>query len=272
MLTALDLEIGWGAMAPPAHWPLRPRGSHWSTTGLVGSWSMQEGQGPYAYDLSGEGNHGLLTNGPTWVAGPQADWALELDNTDDVVVLTDTETGVLDFTGGPFSFVMRAKVNSTTSQCLIAKRAGSGDIQYFFRINGGPLSLLRTGGNVAANTTPSTGAWHQFVVVVEADGTGTFYLDGRSDGTFASESITHKAFDVGLGNRVDLGGNWELDGQMDYCAIYNRAVPAQHIAWLHKYPSTPYLPPMGPWVLASVAPPATSIPALQRYYRNLRTG
>jgi len=36
------------------------------STGLVGWWKFDEGTGVTAYDASGEGNHGTLTNGPTW--------------------------------------------------------------------------------------------------------------------------------------------------------------------------------------------------------------
>ncbi len=38
-------------------------------TGLVGNWTFDEGSGTTAYDRSGNGNNGTLTNGPTWTTG-----------------------------------------------------------------------------------------------------------------------------------------------------------------------------------------------------------
>ena len=40
-----------------------------STSGLVGYWAFDEGQGITANDSSGNGNTGTLTNGPTWGRG-----------------------------------------------------------------------------------------------------------------------------------------------------------------------------------------------------------
>jgi hypothetical protein len=36
---------------------------------LVGWWKFDETEGNIAYDSSGNGNDGNLTNGPTWVEG-----------------------------------------------------------------------------------------------------------------------------------------------------------------------------------------------------------
>jgi hypothetical protein len=46
------------------------------TRGIVGAWPFYEGSGPTAFDLSGNGNKGTLTGGPTWVGG-NAGWALK---------------------------------------------------------------------------------------------------------------------------------------------------------------------------------------------------
>ena len=39
------------------------------TEGLVGWWKFDETEGNIAYDSSGNGNDGNLTNGPTWTEG-----------------------------------------------------------------------------------------------------------------------------------------------------------------------------------------------------------
>lgn len=55
--------------------------------GLVGYWSFDEGQGTTAYDASGFGNNGTLTNGPTWVDG-KVGKALSFDGVDDYVSIS----------------------------------------------------------------------------------------------------------------------------------------------------------------------------------------
>ena len=44
------------------------------TDNLVGYWRFAENNGTTAYDISGEGNHGTLTNGPTYVSPGADQW------------------------------------------------------------------------------------------------------------------------------------------------------------------------------------------------------
>ena len=44
--------------------------------GLVGWWKFDEDNGTVAYDSSGNGNDGNLTNGPTWTEENR--WSIEL--------------------------------------------------------------------------------------------------------------------------------------------------------------------------------------------------
>ena len=57
--------------------------------GLVGWWKFDETSGTVAYDSSGNGNHGNLTNGPTWVSG-KIGGALSFDGVDDSVLIPAT--------------------------------------------------------------------------------------------------------------------------------------------------------------------------------------
>ena len=52
--------------------------------GLVGWWKFDEGSGTVAYDSSGNGNNGNLTNGPTWTTG-KVGGALSFDGENDYV-------------------------------------------------------------------------------------------------------------------------------------------------------------------------------------------
>ncbi|MDC1006276.1 kelch repeat-containing protein, partial [Opitutales bacterium] len=61
----------------------------WSTDGLVGWWKFDEGSGTVAYDSSGNGNDGNLTNGPTWATG-KIGGALSFDGVNDYVLIPAT--------------------------------------------------------------------------------------------------------------------------------------------------------------------------------------
>ena len=67
--------------------------------GLTGYWSFEEGTGDTTADVSGNGNDGTLTNGPTWGDGPAGlSGALDFDGNDDYVEcqsLASTTTGQL---------------------------------------------------------------------------------------------------------------------------------------------------------------------------------
>src|SRR3989344_5710581 len=61
--------------------------------GLVGYWSLNEGQGGLATDSSGNGNTGALTNGPVWANGKLGK-ALSFDGSDDVVKTNSDSLGI----------------------------------------------------------------------------------------------------------------------------------------------------------------------------------
>ena len=66
--------------------------------GLVGWWKFDETNGTVAYDSSGNGNDGNLTNGPTWANG-KIGGALSFDGVDDRVSVPNTAlSGLNDLT------------------------------------------------------------------------------------------------------------------------------------------------------------------------------
>jgi len=78
--------------------------------GLVGLWPLAAGGGVDAYDLSGYGNHGTLTNmdpATDWVPSPYG-WALDLKNTA-VQYLTIPAPQLT----GSFTFLWLANLNPT---------------------------------------------------------------------------------------------------------------------------------------------------------------
>ena len=54
----------------------------------MGHWRFDEGSGTTAYDSSGYGNHGSLTNAPTWTTLSSGYKALNFDGSDDYMRTT----------------------------------------------------------------------------------------------------------------------------------------------------------------------------------------
>ena len=65
--------------------------------GLVGYWTFDEGQGTTAFDSSGNGLHGTLRGGPTWVTAGQVGGALDFNGTTAYVEVPDNP--LLSITG-----------------------------------------------------------------------------------------------------------------------------------------------------------------------------
>jgi hypothetical protein len=72
--------------------------------GLVGWWKFDEGSGTVAYDSSGNGNDGSLTNGPTWTAG-KIGGALSFDGLNDFVYVPS----IRSVNGGGVTFAVWIK-------------------------------------------------------------------------------------------------------------------------------------------------------------------
>ena len=72
------------AMAPK----VTKNNATWSAN-LTGLWQLGEGAGGTTYDLSGNGNHGTLTNGASWTTGGRVGAALDFDGVNDYVAIPD---------------------------------------------------------------------------------------------------------------------------------------------------------------------------------------
>ena len=117
---ALNGYFGGGATIP----------SDTMTRGLAGYWNFDEGQGNTAYDKSGQGNNGTLTNFSSsevpWINGNtgQGD-AISFDGTNDRVALNPITTNL----SNSFSFSFRSQNNIN----LIIVRLHINDLNYFSR-------------------------------------------------------------------------------------------------------------------------------------------
>lgn len=218
--------------------------THPLAQGLAGLWLMNEGGGLTAYDYSGNDNHGTLTNGPTWVAGPDgAALNFALDNQ-----VVDCGNPAINYAAG-FSLVARARSTGAASiQQIMARDDSIGDARRHFQFRfdaDGKVRFVRfsTEGTIRANFTTNSAyadnAFHSTVATFSNSVGSVIYVDGRLDGTDLDKTDNEQDANVLLG----LGARWkdswateELKGDISSAAIYTRALSADEVAWLAAEP------------------------------------
>ncbi|MGB4833411.1 MAG: LamG domain-containing protein, partial [Candidatus Moraniibacteriota bacterium] len=229
-------------------------------TSLKGYWSFNgsDTTGTTAYDRSGAGNNGTLTNGPTITEGKLGQ-ALSLDGSNDYVSVTDPGTSsALDFANGnsitlstwvkpdAFDGTWGSIVGKETSNSIYSPNyailhsnscSGSSPCPLMFYYDSGSCNetaqqMFVTSGNVL---TP--GVW-QFITVIYTFGTGStvkVYVDGNEkSGSWTSGNGNvapcqgNEPFRIG----IDYDGDM-FDGQIDETRIYNRALSANEVKSLY---------------------------------------
>lgn len=223
--------------------------------GLVGYWSFNGADisGTTAYDRSGGGNNGTLTNGPTAIPGTVGQ-ALNFDGGNDYVDIGDPADGSLDFgSDQSFSISLWFKTNDTASGqswpgfiskddsdvaprtgygCNLDTSAGTLNNFYCETFVGGTADRFESG---AAN---NDNLWHHGVFVRNAaTGNGQLYLDNavKEDAALASTgSVANDVgLTIGLRNANNTDANLFLQGQIDEVRIYNRALSAGEVAYIY---------------------------------------
>jgi hypothetical protein len=208
------------------------------TNGLVGLWSFNgdDISGTTAYDRSGNGNNGTLTNGPAKVVG-KIGQALDLDGTDDYVTVTDNSA--LDV-GASADVSLSGWFNResfTTDDTIIAKRNGiaAGDTGYILYIDDATDQLIFEVSDgtdeysLTSVATFVTAGWNHFVVVWDQDSASgsELYINGVANtatdaGTIGNIDDLSNAVAFRTGAESDAGN--PFDGKLDEIREYNRTL------------------------------------------------
>ena len=174
------------------------------------------------YDLSGNGNNGTLTNGPTFSNNNGG--TIVFDGTDDYIRL-GTDISLT----GEFTMTCFFKKDTNSQRSFLGRESGAGsgtkiiflsDNNIFFRMT---ESGTQTNFSIGYETSMN-GNWH-FVSAVrtstnlcKASLDGNSFIDGGvRDGTFTFNSVGKNA----------SGQYW--DGEMSEIKIYNRALSADEV-------------------------------------------
>jgi hypothetical protein len=216
----------------------------WSTDGLVGWWPF-EGN---ASDISGNENHALLVNGPTFTDGKIGS-ALQMDGSDDRMNIPNTVlNNVPEFS---ISMWFRKSTNSTDTHFHIFISVANsehtnrfilehkGDFGWFQLIDS-PSGQRVFEKNIYPDSQYWNEQWRKITLVRDSGGTSMFVsgkLQIREDYQTSAFQVPQNGLWVGP-DQDAIGGGWQstqhLKGDIDDLRIYDRALSAEEVQALYN--------------------------------------
>lgn len=191
---------------------------------LLGHWTFDAGDisGATAFDRSGQVKDGIITNGPTQVAGVIGG-ALNLDGVDDFVQ-------AVPVIGASATFSYWATWTGATNRMPFALRTGSPGPDVFFSSGLISWNTYDSSSNPFASipATASNGSYHHYVVVVTAAETRLYY-DGVSIGTALYRSPAFSPLQIG-----GHAGGYRWAGRIDDFRVYSRALTSTEVTTLYN--------------------------------------
>lgn len=198
---------------------------------------LDEASGLSTLDSSGNGNHGILVNGPAWTSG-RGGSALQFDGVNDYVDIGNAPS--LNAAGAITiaAWVRPALLNR--AQFVVAKdNLPSGQLQYFLRLQGNAVRMgVRTTIDNFITSPPALvlNTW-QHVAGVYDGGKMQIYVNGQPAGApvNANGTMTDNGVSARIGRRQDAA--LPFQGVIDDVEIYDRALNAAEIQGLFLQPS-----------------------------------
>jgi hypothetical protein len=203
--------------------------------GLVGWWKFDEGSGLVAYDSTGNGNDGNLTNGPTWVTG-KIGGALSFDGQDDFVELNNFEIGgdmsfsvwVKHFALNPWSRVFDFGNGNNDNQMFLANNNSSPKIEFSYK------TTINVYSNIDAYAI-DLNSWSNFMITYSQNGDIKLYKSGALISSklnaISPPNIT-RSFHW-LGKSLAPGDGF-LNAAIDDFRVYNRVLSADEVQEIYQ--------------------------------------
>jgi len=204
------------------------------TQGLVlnldaGQQNSYRGSGTTWTDLSGNGNNGTLTNGPTYSSANGG--SIVFDGTNDYVTIPDSN--ILDITTSISLESWLYATKSSGIQNVISKSTSWENNSYIYPRTdngwGSAVFYLHTGSGFSTLSTswPSRNTWHHTIATYD----GSFmriYINGSlSNSKVQSGTITTNNNSLTIGNQPAF--NEYYGGRVSNAKIYNRALTAAEV-------------------------------------------
>ncbi|MFA6994289.1 MAG: LamG domain-containing protein, partial [Candidatus Paceibacterota bacterium] len=188
-------------------------------TSLVGYWKFDETTGTTAYDSSGRGNNGILTNNPIWTAGKKRGalrFSLASQYVSKSIVSSSPVALSISFWFNPDS------INSSYRDMVGVADNDTGR----FHLNNGD-NAINWYPFINSGIIPVVGSWYYAVGVY--DGLSKkIYVNGILRGT--ATNSTSFVFD-----RMKVGSDGEIfNGVLDEVSYYNRALSASEVTALYN--------------------------------------
>lgn len=229
---------------------MRPDPTHPLMRGLVGWWPFLAGAGGTLHDISGNGNHGTLTNmdpATDWVPG-RTGHALDFDGNDDYVDLPHTVLDGLNVVTASFWI----KTTKTGSQAIISGARPSHTNEYLLFFASDTTFRIYVDRNFTEYTVSSVAddMWQHWVVIRDGVNNETrLYANGVEDNE-SPQSLSIGALSIASGGLVigqdqdNVGGGFDddqaLKGTLDDVRIYDRALSAAEVRQLYTDPWAPF--------------------------------
>ena len=205
------------------------------TDGLVlaldaGDVNSYPGTGTTWYDLSGNGNNGTLTNGPSFQSTNQG--IIEFDGTNDYVNVANSDT--LD---GFSSVTFEAWVNPDNSASYRRIFDKNYNNSYNFSLaNNNTFYIYINGSFSNSNTTVNPDEW-QLLTATYNGTSAIFYKNGSivQTNAFAHGAVGTNSDDLRIGTNYNSTTS-QFNGHIGLCKIYSKELTASEV--LQNYNAT----------------------------------
>ncbi len=234
---------------------------------LVTCYLINEGGGNQVFDLTGNGDIGLLNVGsPVWVAGRNGP-ALSFDGTNDAVELPEliglTDQMSVSVWINTTAFAVSTGFALATDAAVKPYQLGIQNGIGKIRVDATASGLIDfNSGDIFSSITINDGLWHNLLFTY--DGTNLkLFVDGIQDGQDALTGNLQPFNTHWIGQRSDGSVKW--NGLVDFPLIFNRALSVSEIAQLYREPYV-FIEPLRPnrgalWEAAVVAGAVTLLTA-----------
>jgi hypothetical protein len=221
-------------------------------TSLKGYWSFNGStiSGTTAYDNSGNGNNGTLTNGPTPTIGKLGQ-ALSFNGSNNYVNIP--HNSVLNFAyNQDFSVSLWAKIpatqNNTTTvgNIILQKWVNTGGYPYAIRIynqtygvsgDRGKIYALRYDGTnlptVVSSIAVNDSVWHQ-INFIKNGSMLSLYVDGALSNTTTDTTTGTTTNSNPLYIGEEAGTSYPFTGSIDEVRVYSRALSSTEVSALYN--------------------------------------
>ncbi len=188
-------------------------------SGLIGGYSLDEGNGTTAYDYSSYENDGSLNGGPTWGAGKIGS-SLSFNGSQTVNIPNEAQLQTTPIT-------IESWVNTSTSQnAAIVGKNNAWALN--ITTSGAAIYDYTAGSNTCTTSTGiTTGSWHHVAATIESGVTnGTkLYIDGIQRAT-CTVTIVNQSSTVSI---AGVSGTGQYTGLVDEVKLFERALSYEEI-------------------------------------------